>query len=63
MVNDRTDLDDWRGNSITTTLEQAEIDELPDDPEELAAASLSAAGGHVLDAFSEGGAGVWNASS
>ena len=36
VVNDTSATDDRRGNSITTTLEQAEIDELPDDPEELA---------------------------
>ena len=36
VVNDTAATDDRRGNSFTTTLEQAEIDELPDDPEELA---------------------------
>lgn len=36
VVNDTSATDDRRGNSFTTTLEQAEIDELPDDPEELA---------------------------
>jgi len=33
VVNDTSATDDRRGNSFTTTLEQAEIDELPDDPE------------------------------
>jgi hypothetical protein len=32
-----TVLDDRRGNSLTTTLEQAEIDQLPDDPDDLQA--------------------------
>ena len=36
VVNDTAATDDRRGNSFTTTLEQSEIDELPDDPEELA---------------------------
>lgn len=36
VVNDTSATDDRRGNSFTTTLEQSEIDELPDDPEELA---------------------------
>ncbi|HZM95488.1 MAG TPA: TonB-dependent receptor [Vicinamibacterales bacterium] len=36
VVNDTSALDDRRGNSFTTTLEQAEIEELPEDPEELA---------------------------
>jgi outer membrane receptor for ferrienterochelin and colicin len=36
VVNDASALDDRSGNSFTTTLEQAEIDELPEDPEELA---------------------------
>jgi outer membrane receptor for ferrienterochelin and colicin len=36
VVNDTSATDDRRGNSFTTTLEEAEIDELPEDPEELA---------------------------
>src|SRR5215510_8682449 len=36
VVNDTTATDDRRGNSLSTTLEQAEIDELPEDPDELA---------------------------
>jgi outer membrane receptor for ferrienterochelin and colicin len=35
VVNDASATDDRRGNSFTTTLEQAEIEELPEDPEEL----------------------------
>jgi outer membrane receptor for ferrienterochelin and colicin len=36
VVNDTSATDDRRGNSFTTTLEPSEIDELPEDPEELA---------------------------
>lgn len=36
VVSDTAATDDRRGNAMTTTLEQAEIDELPDDPEQLA---------------------------
>src|SRR4029079_63939 len=36
MVSDRTATDDRRGNSLSTTLEQSEIEELPEDPDELA---------------------------
>jgi len=36
VVKDTTATDDRRGNSMSTTLEAAEIAELPDDPEELA---------------------------
>ena len=45
VVNDTTALDDRRGNSLSTTLEEAEIDELPDDPEELAQVLAAMAGG------------------
>jgi len=45
VVNDTTALDDRRGNSLSTTLEQAEIDELPEDPEELAEVLAAMAGG------------------
>ena len=45
VVNDTAATDDRRGNSFTTTLEQAEIDELPDDPEELADVLTQMAGG------------------
>jgi Carboxypeptidase regulatory-like domain len=44
VVNDATATDDRRGNSFTTTLEQAEIDELPDDAEELAEVLTQMAG-------------------
>jgi outer membrane receptor for ferrienterochelin and colicin len=44
VVNDTSATDDRRGNSFTTTLEQAEIDELPDDPEELAEVLTEMAG-------------------
>ena len=44
VVNDMSATDDRRGNSFTTTLEQAEIDELPDDPEELAEVLTQMAG-------------------
>ena len=44
VVNDTAATDDRRGNSFTTTLEQAEIDELPDDPEELAEVLTQMAG-------------------
>jgi hypothetical protein len=36
VVADTGSTDDRRGNSLTTTLEEADIAELPDDPEELA---------------------------
>jgi len=35
-VSDTASTEDRRGNSMTTTLEQSEIDSLPDDPDELA---------------------------
>jgi hypothetical protein len=44
VVNDTAATDDRRGNSFTTTLEQAEIEELPDDPEELAEVLTQMAG-------------------
>jgi len=44
IVNDAAAIDDRRGNSFTTTLEQAEIDELPEDPEELAEVLTQMAG-------------------
>lgn len=36
VVSDASSTGDARGNSLTTTLEQADIEELPDDPDELA---------------------------
>jgi hypothetical protein len=45
VVNDTTALDDRRGNSQSTTLEEAEIEELPEDPEELAEVLAAMAGG------------------
>ena len=36
LVSDTTSTDDRRGNSLTTTLEEKDIEELPDDPDELA---------------------------
>ena len=36
VVSDTASTGDTRGNSLTTTLEQADIEELPDDPDELA---------------------------
>jgi hypothetical protein len=44
VVNDAEATDDRRGNSFTTTLEQAEIEELPEDPEELAEVLTQMAG-------------------
>ena len=44
VVNETNATDDRRGNSFTTTLEQAEIEELPDDPEELAEVLTQMAG-------------------
>jgi len=44
VVNDTTATDDRRGNSLSTTLEQAEIDELPEDPDELADVLTAMAG-------------------
>ena len=35
VVEDTASTEDRRGNSMTTTLEQSEIDALPDDPDEL----------------------------
>jgi hypothetical protein len=45
VVNDTTATDDRRGNSLSTTLEQSEIEELPEDPEELAEVLTALAGG------------------
>jgi hypothetical protein len=45
VVNDTTATDDRRGNSQSTTLEQAEIEELPEDPDELADVLTAMAGG------------------
>jgi hypothetical protein len=45
VVNDTTATDDRRGNSLSTTLEQSEIEELPEDPEELAEVLTAMAGG------------------
>jgi hypothetical protein len=45
VVSDTTALDDRRGNSLSTTLEESEIADLPDDPEELAEVLAAMAGG------------------
>jgi Carboxypeptidase regulatory-like domain len=45
VVNDTTATDDRRGNSLSTTLEESEIEELPEDPEELAEVLAAMAGG------------------
>ena len=45
VVNDTTATDDRRGNSMSTTLEESEIEELPEDPEELAEVLAAMAGG------------------
>ncbi len=45
VVNDTTAIDDRRGNSQSTTLEESEIEELPEDPEELAEVLTAMAGG------------------
>jgi hypothetical protein len=45
VVNDTTAIDDRRGNSLSTTLEESEIEELPEDPEELAEVLAAMAGG------------------
>jgi hypothetical protein len=45
VVSDTTALDDRRGNSFSTTLEESEIEELPEDPEELADVLAAMAGG------------------
>ncbi len=44
VVNDSAATDDRRGNSFTTTLEESEIDALPEDPEELAEVLTQMAG-------------------
>ena len=45
VVTDTTATDDRRGNSMTTTLEEEEIAELSDDPDELAAQLEAMTGG------------------
>jgi hypothetical protein len=45
VVNDTTATDDRRGNSFSTTLEESEIEDLPDDPDELADVLTAMAGG------------------
>ena len=45
VVSDLASTDDTRGNSQTTTLEQDEIDSLPDDPDELAEVLRQMTGG------------------
>ena len=45
VVSDTTATDDRRGNSFSTTLEESEIEELPDDPDELADVLAAMAGG------------------
>jgi hypothetical protein len=45
IVSDLANVDDVRGNSQTTTLEQDEIDSLPDDPDELAEVLRQMTGG------------------
>jgi hypothetical protein len=45
VVQDTTATDDRRGNSMSTTLEQTEIDALPDDPDELQDYLTQLAGG------------------
>ena len=44
VVSTTTTAEDTRGNAVSTTLEQDEIDALPDDPEELAAVLEAMAG-------------------
>jgi Carboxypeptidase regulatory-like domain len=45
VVSDTTATDDRRGNSFSTTLEESEIEELPEDPDELADVLTAMAGG------------------
>ena len=45
VVSDTASLDDRRGNALSTTLEEDEIEELPDDPDELAQVLLQMTGG------------------
>ena len=45
MVSDLASTDDRSGNAQTTTLEQDEIDSLPDDPDDLAEALTQMTGG------------------
>jgi hypothetical protein len=45
VVSDTTATDDRRGNSQSTTLEESEIEELPEDPEQLAEVLTAMAGG------------------
>ena len=44
VVSDTTATDDRRGNSLSTTLEESEIEALPEDPEELAEVLTAMAG-------------------
>ena len=44
LVSDTTATDDRRGNSLSTTLEESEIEALPEDPEELAEVLTAMAG-------------------
>ena len=46
VVQDTASVEDRRGNSMTTTLEQSEIDALPDDPDELQDYLAQLAGGN-----------------
>jgi hypothetical protein len=45
VVNDTASVEDRSGNSQTTTLEQSEIDQLPDDPDDLADVLTQMTGG------------------
>ena len=45
VVNDTTAVDDRRGNAQSTTLEESEIEELPENPEDLADVLTAMAGG------------------
>jgi len=45
VVNDTASVDDRRGNALSTTLEQDDIDALPDDPDELAEVLAQMTGG------------------
>jgi hypothetical protein len=45
VVSDITSTDDRRGNALSTTLEQDDIEELPDDPDELAEVLRQMTGG------------------
>jgi hypothetical protein len=45
VVSDTTATDDRRGNAMSTTLDQSEVEELPEDPDELADMLTQMAGG------------------